>query len=70
MKKWTIAGCALWILGLAVFITGLNLSGTVKDWMTVAGSIAFLAGLGIIGAIRMKQGAETQDENEKKAADQ
>ena len=70
MKKWTIAGCLLWLIGLAVFITGLNLSGNVKEWMTVAGSIVFLAGLGITGAIWIKTKKETPKAEEKKAADQ
>ena len=54
MKTWTIAGCCLWIIGIAVFIVGLNLVGNIKEWMTVAGSIVFLAGLGISGAVWMK----------------
>ena len=60
MKKWTIAGCTLWIAGLAVFITGLNLTGKMKDWMIVTGSIAFLIGLGITGAIWLKKTKEEQ----------
>ena len=70
MKKWAAAGCTLWIVGLAAFITGLNLTGNVKEWMTVAGSIAFLAGLGINGAVWMKTKNEPNETEEKKAADQ
>ena len=70
MKKWTIAGCGLWIIGLAVFITGLNLEGNVKEWMTVIGSIAFLAGLGITGAIWMKKNKAPQETENKNTADQ
>ena len=70
MKKWTAAGCVLWIVGLAGFIAGLNLEGDTKDWMTVAGSIVFLAGLGITGAVRMKTKNEQEETEEKKAADQ
>lgn len=54
-KIWTAAGCGLWIAGLAVFLIGLNLNGSVKDWMTVIGSIIFLAGLEITGALWMKR---------------
>ena len=55
MKKMTIIGCILWIAGIAAFIIGLNLSGSTKDWMTVTGSIVFLAGLGITGAVWLKK---------------
>lgn len=70
MRKWTVAGCGLWIIGLAVFIIGLNLSGNTKEWLTVAGSILFLAGLGITGALWMKTKKETAEQDEKKAAEQ
>lgn len=70
MKKWTAAGCLLWIVGLAAFIIGLNLTGGEKEWTTVIGSIAFLAGLGIVGAIRLKTRHDQQDSEEKNAADQ
>jgi len=70
MRKWTAAGCGLWIAGLTVFIIGLNLTGNIKEWMTVIGSIVFLAGLGITGAIRMKMKNVSTEEEQKKAADQ
>lgn len=61
MKKgWTITGCALWIIGLAVFIAGLNLDGDTRSWMTLVGSIAFLIGLGITGAVWMKREKEVK----------
>lgn len=56
MKKgWTIAGCVFWIAGLVLFIVGLNLTGSTKEWLTVTGSILFMIGLGISGAIWMKK---------------
>ena len=64
MKTWTIAGCCLWIIGIAVFIVGLNLVGNIKEWMTVAGSIVFLAGLG------MKNKKSAEETDKKTAADQ
>lgn len=70
MKKWTVIGCLLWIAGLCVFIIGLNLTGNTRNWMTITGSISFLAGLGITGAVRMKAKNASVDEDEKKAADQ
>ena len=43
---------------------------TAAEWMTVAGSIVFLIGLGITGAIWMKKKNEATEEPQKKAADQ
>lgn len=70
MRKLTAAGCLLWIIGLTAFIIGLNLTGSAKEWTTVIGSIAFLAGLGIVGAVWMKTRHDQQDSKEKNAADQ
>ncbi len=70
MKKWTAVGCLLWIVGLTAFIIGLNLTEGAKEWTTVIGSIAFLAGLGIVGAIWLKTRHDQQNGNDKNAADQ
>ena len=70
MKKWTATGCALWIVGLTAFVIGLNLTGSAKEWITVIGSVAFLAGLGIVGAVWLKTRYVQNDTEEKKAADQ
>lgn len=59
-KGLTIAGCVCWIAGLILFVVGLNLAGSTKDWLTIIGSIIFLIGLGITGAIWMKK---KKDEN-------
>ena len=59
-KILTVTGCGLWIAGLAVFIAGLNLEGNTGSWMTVAGSIAFLIGLGITGALWLKRKKEEE----------
>ena len=59
-KKWTVTGCLMWIIGLVLFIVGMNLSGCVKDWMMVAGSIIFMAGLGITGAQKKKKKKEEE----------
>ena len=55
MRKLTAAGCVLWITGLGVFIVGLNMTGNTKEWMTIGGSVAFLAGLGMTGVVWMKK---------------
>ena len=57
------AGCILWTAGAAVFIIGLNLQGDAREWLTVAGSIAFLAGLGLNGVLwAKKRNAERTEE--------
>ena len=64
LKKWTLTGCILWIVGLAAFIVGLNLEGDVKAWTNVIGSIVFLTGLGVMGAvwvINKKKEEETEE---------
>ena len=55
MRKLTFTGCLLWIVGLIIFLVGFNLTGSTKEWMTIAGSIMFLIGLGINGYIWMKK---------------
>ena len=55
MRKLTFAGCLLWGVGLIVFLVGFNLTGSTKEWMTPAGSIVFLVGLGINGYVGMKK---------------
>ena len=66
LKKWTAAGCALWIAGLAAAIVGLNLQGEAGKWMQIIGNVVFLAGLGITGAVwfrrkRTEQNAKKED---------
>lgn len=63
----TVTGCVLWISGLAAFIIGLNLDGVTGQWVSVAGNIAFLAGLMLVGMMwikRKKNREETQNVRE------
>ena len=62
MKKIMTAGCLLWIAGLVLFITGLNLTGNAREWLTVIGSISFLIGLGTLGTIWAKKKKDEQEE--------
>ncbi len=59
MKKMTIAGCSLWIIGLIVFIVGMNLTGNTREWMMTGGSIVFLVGLGLSGVVWAKKKSES-----------
>ena len=67
MKKLTAAGCALWIIGLAASITGLNLAGDTGKWLSISGNIVFLIGLAITGAVWLRRKKnEKEPENEEK----
>ena len=57
-KKLTAIGCALWIIGLAASIIGLNLAGTARSWVSIIGNIVFLTGLGITGFVWFKKREE------------
>ena len=46
-----LPGDILWIAGLVLTIVGLNVKGDTGNWMTIAGNISFLLGLGLLGAL-------------------
>ena len=56
MRKMTVIGCSLWIVGLVVSIIGLNLTGESKTWVSIVGNVVFLVGLGITGYVFLKRG--------------
>ena len=55
MKKMTITGCSLWIIGLIVFIVGINLTGNTRETMMTLGSIIFMMGLGLSAIVWIKK---------------
>ena len=59
MKKMTITGCSLWIIGLIVFIVGINLTGNTRETMMTLGSIIFLMGLGLSAIVWMKKKSDS-----------
>lgn len=59
MKKLTVAGCIFWIVGLIVFIVGMNINSNVREPMMTAGSIVFLVGLAINGVVWVKKKSES-----------
>jgi hypothetical protein len=61
-KKLTVIGCAMWIVGLAVSIIGLNLTGSERSWVSIAGNVVFLIGLGITGYVWVKK-KKDEDKN-------
>jgi len=66
-KKLTLIACILWLAGLAAFIIGLNISGSTGKWLTLAGEITFLIGLGLEGVLYFrKRNAESQPPAEDK----
>ena len=61
-QKWMLAGCVCWIIGLILFLVGLNLTGSTKDWLVIAGNILFFFGLAIVGAMWLKKKKEEEKE--------
>ena len=59
MKKLTVAGCIFWIVGLIVFIVGMNINSNVRESMMTLGSIVFLVGLAINGVVWVKKKSES-----------
>ena len=59
MKKMTITGCSLWIIGLIVFIVGINLTGNTRETMMTLGSIIFLMGLVLSAIVWMKKKSDS-----------
>ena len=55
MKKLTVIGCSMWIVGLITAIIGLNLTGEAKTWVSIIGNVVFLVGLGITGVVWLKK---------------
>lgn len=58
MRKIMLAGCVLWIIGLALTLIGLNVPGSSGSWMSVIGNILFFSGLFLVGLswlLRRKQ---------------
>ena len=54
-KTLPVIGASLWILGLALFLIGLNIKSGTGSWMSVIGNICFFLGLGIEGVVWMKK---------------
>ena len=50
-----MAGCILWIVGLVVFIVGINLTSNTRETMMTLGSIIFMMGLGLSVFVWMKK---------------
>ena len=63
-KRLAALGAGFWILGLVLFVLGLNISGTAGQWMTVIGSIVFLIGLGLEGVLWFRRRDQEKDEKD------
>ena len=63
-KRLAALGAGFWILGLILFILGLNIPGNAGQWMIVIGSIVFLIGLGLEGILWFR-GRQDQEKDEK-----
>ena len=62
-QKGLLLAALFWILGLVLFLIGLNLSGDAGQWLTVVGQILFLLGLMIEGYFwfRKKRSAQKEE---------
>ena len=60
-----ITGAALWILGLILFLIGLNIHTKAGSWMNVIGSAAFFIGLALEGVWWARGRKEKQDQEQK-----
>ena len=61
-KRLAALGASFWILGLVLFVLGLNIPGNAGQWMTVIGSIVFLIGLGLEGVLWFRRRDQEKDE--------
>ena len=66
LKKLTVIGCTMWILGLVTTIIGLNLTGNAKTWVSIVGNAVFLIGLGITGIVWVKKKKDVEENAESK----
>ena len=61
-----LLGASAWILGLLLFIVGLNVHTSAGAWLTAVGSIVFLIGLGLEGIVWLRRGKDSGDSPEQK----
>ena len=66
MKKLTVIGCTMWIVGLVTAIIGLTLTGNARTWVSIVGNVVFLVGLGITGIVWMKRKKAEENNAESK----
>ena len=66
LKKMTVIGCTMWIVGLVTAIIGLNLTGDARTWVSIVGNVVFLVGLGITGIVWMKKKKDEENNAESK----
>ena len=60
-KTLPVLGAGLWILGLILFLIGLNIHTPTGQWMAIIGNIAFLAGLGLEGVVWVRKRKEKEE---------
>ena len=60
MKKLTVAGCIFWIVGLIVFIVGMNINSSIRETLMTAGSLVFIIGLGLSAIVWIKKKCDSE----------
>lgn len=53
-------GAVLWLLGLALFILGLNLPAPAGSWLAVTGNLLFFPGLALEGVVWFRRRREQE----------
>ena len=59
-----LLGSGFWVLGLILFLVGLNIHAAAGTWLTSVGSIFFLAGLGLEGVWWFLRRRDASDQEE------
>ena len=64
-KKLILPGGLLWIAGLILTITGLNIPETTGQWLSITGNILFLLGLLLVSIAWFLQRKQDKSSQEK-----
>ena len=59
-----LLGSGFWVLGLVLFLVGLNIRSNAGAWLTTLGTIFFLTGLGLEGIWWFLRRREAEDQEE------
>lgn len=61
-KTIAIIALVLWVAGLILTLTGINLVKPTGSWMTVAGSVSLVLGLALVGVLWFGKRTEEKEQ--------